>query len=152
MVDLGPHARVWLAIDLDHVESVAALPMLLGKPGATGTAQKIFLAPRYALETTGIGASPRMLLHLDERHHVVHAVVGNDVDLKPLVAAAGADVAVDYLVAVDPQVLDRDILAPCAVFDADVRHFRPQRHCAPPAFRGDKPSCHVRQASGCRSL
>ena len=49
MVDLGPHTRVWLAVDLDHVESVAALPMLLGKPGAAGTAQKVFLAPRYAL-------------------------------------------------------------------------------------------------------
>ena len=121
MVDLGPHARVWFAVDLDHVESVAALPMLLGKPSAAGTAQKILLATRYALEPTRIRASPRMLLHLDERHYVVHAIVGDDVDLKPLVAATGADVAVDYLVAVDPQVLDRDIFAPCAVFDADVR-------------------------------
>ena len=152
MVDLGPHARVWLAIDLDHVETVAAIPMLLGKPGAAGSAQKVLLAPCYALEASRIRASPRMLLNLDERHHVVHAVVGDYVNLKPLIAAAGADVAVDYLVAVDPQVLDRNILAPCAVFYADVWHFRPQRHCAPPVPRGDRPSCHVRQASGCRSL
>ena len=39
-----------------------------------------------------------------------------------------------------------------AVLDADVRHFRPPRHFAPPAPRGDRPSCHARQASGCRSL
>ena len=66
-----------------------------------------------------------MLLHLHERHHVEHAVVRDDVDLEAPVAAAWVDVAVYNLVPVDTQILDRDILAPCAVLDADVWRLTP---------------------------
>jgi len=74
-----------------------------------------------------------MLLYLNKHHNIIPLVPSNDVNFKALVPLNRAGVAINYLKPVSSEILDRNILAPFAVGDANVV-IMPQPHLdLPPA-------------------
>ena len=101
MIDLRLFAAR-LAINLDYVKPVRAVPPILASPCVESPPEISELLLVDASQASLLRTLLHMLLHLDEHHGVGLAVVRHDVDFKSPVVDAGANVPVDYHVTLEP--------------------------------------------------
>jgi len=124
--------RTVFTVNLNHIQTKIAVPMIAHDPIGTCTQKIVFLAGVHPRKTTGRFGFPRMGLHFDKHHLARIARLGNYVYLTTAIAWTWPQVTPQYAPSKRTQELCGGVLAPCSPPKIRKTSFA---GIAPPPFR-----------------